>query len=276
MKVSYCEQGKQEWFDVRCGRITASEVGDALRKNLTGPLKGITSGDRENIMAFLAGEILTGMPDQMGYVSSYMERGTELEPDARRAYEREFGVMVEEVGFIFHPTIERSGSSPDGLIVGKHRGLEIKVPGIATHIKWMKEGVMPKQHVPQVQWNIDSAEYGEWDFISYCPTMPLGMQIFHKLVERDDSLISEMRDGVGEFLADTDRLVAKLREMYPAKVRNRPTEDFGEEGLTDDDLSDECFGAENVGKSKPTEEFFTTLKEISDASFNGWYERKMD
>ena len=63
-----------------------------------------------------------------------MERGQRLEPAARRAYERLFGVRVEESGLHPHPRHPNGlAASPDGIVLRPDGGLsdllvEIKVP----------------------------------------------------------------------------------------------------------------------------------------------------
>lgn len=219
MRIVECLQGSKQWFEARCGRVGASEMADALNVNTRGPLAGFTSAKRETLKAFLIGEILTGVPDMMGYVSKFMECGTELEPQAREAYEERFEVMVQPVGFFIHPTNDRSGASPDGLI-GEDGGLEIKVPGIATHIEYLEAGILPEEYEPQVMWNLACTGRTWWDFISYCPTMPYEMQIFKVRIYANAKRIAEMEDGLDKFLAETDKRIEQLKAKYPPIERN--------------------------------------------------------
>lgn len=237
MRIVECVQGKEAWFSARCGRVTASEMRDALKMNETGILKNITSAKREELKSFLIGEILTGIPDMMGYVSKFMERGTELEPEAREYYEERNEVMVQPVGFVIHPTNDRSGASPDGLI-SEDGGLEIKVPGIAKHVEYLDTpGLLPKEYEPQVMWNLACTGRAWWDFVSYCPTMSPEMRLFTVRVYANGKRIAEMEDGLDRFLSETDARIEKLRALYPPlPYRKPPIEDFGSEGLTEDDL----------------------------------------
>jgi putative phage-type endonuclease len=239
MRIVECKQGGHDWFMARCGRVTASEMADAIDLNVKGVLAGITSAKRETLKAFLIGEILTGEPDMMGYVSKYMERGTELEPEAREYYEERNEVMVQPVGFVIHPTNDRSGASPDGLI-GEDGGLEIKVPGIAKHVEYLDTpGLLPKEYEPQVMWNLACTGRAWWDFVSYCPTMSPEMRLFTVRVYASGKRIAEMEDGLDRFLSETDARIEKLRALYPPLPYRKPppAEDYGEEGLTEDDLA---------------------------------------
>jgi hypothetical protein len=106
-----------------------------------------------------------------------IEAGIENEPFARATYEVVTGLDVDQVGFVQHPTIERSGCSPDGL-VGTDGMVQIKCPLPHTHIYWMLGGTVPDEHEPQMHWEIDCCER-EWsDFVSYCPVFPAPLNLF--------------------------------------------------------------------------------------------------
>jgi hypothetical protein len=121
------EQRTEEWFAARCGKVTASRVADIIAKTKTGP-----SASRENYLAQLVCERLTGKPAE-SYSNSAMSMGNRgTEPFARAAYEARMDILVTEVGFIDHPWITMSGASPDGLAA--EGMVEIKCPNTATHI----------------------------------------------------------------------------------------------------------------------------------------------
>src|SRR5688572_8719913 len=120
------EQRSPEWFAARCGKVTASRIGDMLARTQKG-----WGAPRKHYLNALVGERLTGRPSPQRVVAS-MERRLELEPEARTAYEFYSDNDVTEVGFIDHPTIPFAGCSPDGLI-GDDGGLEIKNCDPATH-----------------------------------------------------------------------------------------------------------------------------------------------
>jgi hypothetical protein len=118
MKVIDAVQGTPEWLAARAGRVTASMI--------SGAYEARNSGFRD-YQAQLVAEILTGKPQGSDYTNVHMQYGTETEPLARSAYEAETGFSVDEVGLCIHPTIERAGASPDGL-VGNSGLVEIKCP----------------------------------------------------------------------------------------------------------------------------------------------------
>lgn len=206
-------QGSAAWLEARCGRITASRIADVLAVLK----RGGEGADRRNYRIELVAERLSGRVEDH-YVSPDMERGTYLEDEARSAYEIERGVMVETAGLILHPTFDYAGASPDGLI-GTDGGLEIKVPKMTTHIRWMLEGGVPEEHQPQCLWNMHCAERSWWDFESYCPDLP-GLETFVVRMERDDKRIAEIEEEVVRFNGEVERVMDDLRgRMKPRPER---------------------------------------------------------
>ena len=122
--MSEIEQGTPEWFAARLGKATGSRIADIIAKTKTG-----YSTSRANYAAQLVCERLTGKVAE-SFTNAAMQWGTETEPLARAAYEVKTGEMVDQVGFVDHPSIENSGASPDGL-VGLFGMLEIKCPNTA-------------------------------------------------------------------------------------------------------------------------------------------------
>lgn len=198
-------QGSQEWFDARIGKVTASRVADVLATIKTGE-----SASRKNYRMELVCQRLTGQRDE-GFTNSHMERGIELEPLARAAYEFKQGVTVTEVGFVDHPIIEMSGASPDG-IVGD--GLvEIKCPTAANHVDTLLSGKAPSKYIPQMQWQMACTGAKWCDFVSYCPTVGDNLALFVVRVDRDDEYIAETENAVKLFLTEVSDLTTKLKEL---------------------------------------------------------------
>jgi putative phage-type endonuclease len=199
------EQRTNEWFSARLGRVTASRVSDVIAKTKTG-----YSASRANYMAELIVERLTGAPTE-SYQNSAMIWGTNTEPLARAAYEVREGALVEEVGFVPHPTIEAAGCSPDGL-VGEDGLIEIKCPNTATHIEYLLDGNAPSKYIPQMQWQM-ACTGSQWvDFVSFDPRMPEDMQYAVYRVNRDNELIEKLEQEVEKFLAELDDKVEALKK----------------------------------------------------------------
>lgn len=187
MRAFNVQQGTAEWLQIRTGRLTASRMGDVMAKRKRGD--GELACRRDYRMELVC-ERLTGRASDH-YVSPAMDRGSEMEPFARAAYEVATGADVNQVGFILHPTMDFSGASPDSL-VDSDGGLEIKAPNTATHLEWMMAGIVPEEHQPQLLWNMACAERAWWDFLSFDDRLPPGLRIFACRMHRDDKRIAEM------------------------------------------------------------------------------------
>jgi putative phage-type endonuclease len=240
MKIIDCDQGSAEWLEARTGRVTASSVGDAIRFLRRGDKKGEESAARASYKAALVSEILTGRASDT-YVSSYMQHGTEMEPLARVAYERKHDVMVETVGFVIHPAIDRSGASPDGL-VGDDGGLEIKCPQTSTHLGYIFANELPAEYEPQVHWNMACTGRQWWDFVSFDPRLSPRYQLFVKRVYRDEMRCAEIELGVIQFLREVDETIERLKTLCPEpeqfKKQLRESLDQADGmGITDEDIA---------------------------------------
>lgn len=199
------EQRTDDWFKARLGKVTASRVADVVAKTKTG-----YSSSRENYMADLIVERLTGQKAST-FSNAAMEYGTLMEPNARAAYSARIGELVEEVGFIDHPTIAMSGASPDGLV--NDGCVEFKCPNTATHLEYLLAGKPPEKYVTQMQWQMACTERPWCDFVSYDSRLPEHLQMLIVRVPRDDKRIAELEDEVRKFLAELDEKVTKLKEL---------------------------------------------------------------
>lgn len=188
----------------RCGRITASRIADVMAKTKTGE-----SMSRANYAAQLVAERLTGFQAE-SFVSKEMERGTATEPFARASYERLRDVLVDEVGFIQHPTIARAGASPDGL-VGDDGMIECKAPNTATHIGYATSGVIPGKYQLQMLMQMAVTGRGWCDFVSFDDRLPEDMQTMIIRLHRDDKRIAEIEADVIRLDEEVEATIEKLR-----------------------------------------------------------------
>lgn len=152
------KQGSPEWFNLKLGKITGSRVKDVLKT------------DNLSLVDELIAEIITEQMEEC-YQSFEMQRGSELEPIARKAYEEFKGVSVEQVGFISSGKYPWLGLSPDGLIANGEKyvkGIEIKCPKTSTHVKYIRQNTLPNDYKPQVLlYFLVGKNIDEVDFISY-------------------------------------------------------------------------------------------------------------
>lgn len=192
------EQGSPEWLAARLGKPSAS----MFSKLITATGKPSSSAD--GYINQLIAERLTGQSEPL-YVTEWMARGTELEPEAREAYEFISGNDVIETGFILDTGFEY-GCSPDGLITDQG-GLEIKCPAPQTMVSYLRDNqVGVKKYWQQIQGCMWISQRKWWDFFAYHPEMP------HVLVrvERDDEYIAklaiEVQGAVAEILNQVEKL----------------------------------------------------------------------
>jgi hypothetical protein len=120
--------------------------------------------------------------------------------------------MVDQVGFVLHPIFDYAGASPDSL-VGEDGGLEIKCPKTSTHLKWMMAGEVPEEHQGQMYWNMLCCEREWWDFVSYDPRLPRGLQIFTKRLERDEARINQIEEAVVAFNGEVEDALKPLQAL---------------------------------------------------------------
>ena len=205
--MSELDQGSAEWLAARAGMITASRIADLMAKTKTGE-----SASRSNYRAQLVAERLTGKP-QDSFSNAAMQWGTEQEPMARSAYEILRGEMIEQVGFVPHPEIEKSGASPDGLI-GSDGLIEIKCPNTATHIEYAVSGKPPTKYLLQMLWQMECTGRKWCDFVSYDPRMPPDMQLFIVRINRDDERINEIKTEVIKLNSEIADQINKLGKVF--------------------------------------------------------------
>jgi len=204
--IETMEQGTDEWFAARVGKVTASRVADLIAKTKTG-----YSSSRDNYMAQLICERLTGQKAD-GFTNAAMQWGTETEPLARAAYEAFKDVLVDEVGFVPHPKILMAGASPDGL-VSDDGLLEIKCPNTATHIDTLLSETVPGKYNTQMQFQMACTDREWCDFVSFDNRLPTELQLFVKRVPRDNVFIRLIESEIVQFIAEMDEKINKLMKV---------------------------------------------------------------
>ena len=158
------EQGTEEWFDVRKGIITASSVKSLTAAATKKYPNGLGAGAR-TIAKMVAYEKVTNFETEL-INSYYIDRGNELEPVARKIYNKKNGVRVKEVGFALVKEFS-FGVSPDGLV--KADGMtEYKCPKYNTHMDTLERQGADPEYIPQMQMQMLATGRKWCDFVSYC------------------------------------------------------------------------------------------------------------
>ncbi len=158
VQIVDCEQGGEEWHQLRAGLVTVSEFGRFITAK-----RGDLSAQAIGYIAELIVESVEGPADD--YSNYYMDRGLLLEDEAAAWYDFKHDCETKKTGLVLG---HGAGWSPDRL-VGTKGAVEIKVPKASTHVKWLLSGGLPDEHRQQVHGAIHVGEL-EWiDFESYCP-----------------------------------------------------------------------------------------------------------
>lgn len=198
VQIFNCDQGTEEWHLARAGIPTASMFATVMASGRGGG----PSLTRAKYMRQLAGEVITGRPME-SYSNAHMERGHEMEPEARELYAFATDTVPEQVGFIRNV---QKGCSPDSLI-GANGMLEIKSKLPDLVIECWERGDFPPEHRAQCQGALWVAER-EWiDIVVYWPAMP----VFIKRAYRDEPYIAEMSKAVDQFNDELSALVERVR-----------------------------------------------------------------
>lgn len=200
--VHECAQSSPEWYAARLGKATASNFAAILA---SGEQKG-----RTTLMRKLAGEIMTGEP-QENYSSKEMEKGKELEPEIRDWYSRTKFADVKQVGFIFNPEIN-AGWSPDGLI-GDDGAIELKWHTPHVMISVLEKGTFPTEHLAQVQ---GALWVGRRQWIDYVAFSHQQIPKYVCRMTRNEGFIKELSNAVEIFNWDLAQLLKKIRSMGAA------------------------------------------------------------
>lgn len=202
-------QRTPEWYAARAGRATGSKADAVLAKIKTGE-----AAARRDYKLQLAVERLTGAPAEPGYVSVEMQRGIDLEPVAREAYEIETGEIVRSVGFL-SMSEHLAGCSPDGLIDGGLVGF--KCPKSTTHVDYLKRNRVPPEYVPQVThefWVASEAKF--YDFVSYDDRLPEDLRLFVVRSYREEFDLVGYERELLKFLGEVEQEVEALKKLRRA------------------------------------------------------------
>lgn len=178
-KIIDCEQGTEEWFASRLGKITASNFSKIVTT------KGKASASSKTLINRAVAELLTGEKED-GFKSEAMQRGNDLEEKALDYVNFTHGYDFKPVGFLDGGGW---GCSPDSLDLERKMGLELKCPLASTQVKYLYDGKLPTEYFQQVQGSMMVTGYSKWVFCSYHPLLDsLVLE-----VERDEEFITALR-----------------------------------------------------------------------------------
>ena len=180
MKIHNFEQRTDEWYAIRKGKMTASNAETIIANG-----KGL-----ETYIYNLMAEYYSSA-EKENYLNADMQRGIDLEPEARLEFEFYTDLDVQEVGFIEHN--EFIGVSPDGL-VGDNGLIEIKCPNDSIYFKLLLSNNIKPEYIAQMQMQMYVTERQYCYFVSYNPNFEKSLYI--KKINRDEEMIDKLKKGL--------------------------------------------------------------------------------
>jgi len=194
MTIHEVTQGSPEWHELRRTRFTASNFHKMFAKENTKTYQNFIN---EIVFARLTGEV------EEGYTNDFMKRGIELEPEAIEKYELGSFNKVHRVGFV--SLSDWVGCSPDGLI-GKDGMIQVKAPKATTLMEYYGSEV-PNDYYIQIQGEL-FVTGRQWSiFYVYHPKL----KPYQIGVERDEEMIKQIDEKLGECIKEAKRRINKLK-----------------------------------------------------------------
>ncbi|NGX60488.1 MAG: hypothetical protein KR126chlam3_01663, partial [Chlamydiae bacterium] len=172
------EQNTEEWLEFRKMKIGSSDAPIIMGKS---PWKTPQQLWEEKM----------GLRES-SYESTAMHRGKHLEPAARKAFEKETGLVVWP-NVLIHPEHEFIIASLDGITMDGKAAVEIKCPGQKTH-QMALNGEIPRHYQIQMQHQLAVTGLKEMFYYSYDGQRGVTLK-----VQRDNALIEALFEKEQEF-----------------------------------------------------------------------------
>lgn len=201
MIIHNFKQGSQEWHDIRKLKMTASHA-----QAIGNSGKGLET----YIYDLCADYLSSAEKEQLD--NEHIQRGNELEAQARFVYEAETGNTVQEVGFI--EIDDRVGCSPDGLI-GEQGLVEIKCPSDREYLKQMVLSSVKSEYVWQIQMQMLLCQRAWCDYVAYNPNFH--QPFFIKRIEPCEKKMGSIAAGLGHGKEMIDKILNQYKGVKDAK-----------------------------------------------------------
>lgn len=231
------EQGSAAWMEARTGMVTASRLKDIVARTKRGEYTEARSKYlTEKICERLTGDLYDH------YTNAAMQRGIDLEPVARVAYEATRGVQVKQIGVQCHPVIYGFMGSPDGL-VGDQGMIEIKTVWELTRFLTLCMTQDFSCFMDQIQGLLDCLGRLWCDLILFDDRLPhpKGLQIFR--IQRNEKHIAMLQREVKLFLEELDAETIRANEL----LGNAPVDPKVEHAIT---LAENLITIEHAAKER--------------------------
>lgn len=203
-------QNTNEWYKVRLGHFTGSQVGRLMKKG-RGKDAEWSADAITYIKEVVAERLLNPATIEIeDYFEEYLDLtiasskvmawGHDNEEKALNTYSTLTKQKVTRCGSLPHPTLDCFWDSPDGLLLEADGVVEVKCPLPKTHALYLMNAKTPDELLalkPEYYWQclahmaVSGAEFCDW--MSYCPflkpslhvvTIPRVEDTIHEMLER--------------------------------------------------------------------------------------------
>lgn len=223
------EQRTLDWHRARLGNITGSRVSELIK---SGRSKGSTFSETgKSYLLQLAAERMMNpiivedddyfaeYVDEQSVTTKAMRIGSKREEDAKKAFEREAGLTVEEVSSCRHDTIAHFAASPDGIIYRDMRPvacIEIKSPRQEAFMRYaalVKDAETLKAVKPEYYWQtqaeMECTGTTRCYFIAFNPWQRPSLHVAEILKSEDDCAL--LRERVQLANEEIDNLIKTMK-----------------------------------------------------------------
>lgn len=182
VKIYTNQQGTDEWLQDRSKHFTASTANELMMKS--------TNKGFQDLISRIAIERIVEKSIENGFQSASMERGLELEAEARQALEEIQFCKIKEYGFI--ELDEWIGASIDGEI-DKDQIIEIKCHEFKAHSRLLL-GIeeIENRYILQMQFSMWVTGTKSCIYFGYYP----GIKPFESLIMRDEEMIKAFQERI--------------------------------------------------------------------------------
>ena len=194
MKIYNFEQRTDEWYAIRKGKMTASNAETIIANG-----KGL-----ETYIYNLMAEYYSSA-EKENYINADMQRGIDLEPEAKIEFQFYTGLDIKEVGCV--ELNEYILVSPDGLI-GDDGLIEIKCPNDSIYFKLLLSNNIKPEYIAQMQMQMYVTDRQYCYFVSYNPNFEKSLYI--KKINRDEEMIDKLKKG----LERGTQLIKEIKENF--------------------------------------------------------------
>lgn len=204
------EQRSPEWFELRKGRFTSSDIDNLLKNGRAKDSIGDTFFS--HVFKSVEDEIFGEEDD---YDNADMERGRDLEPIAFRWLKEQKGldfIPVDQCGFFTYGDYE--GSSPDAL-VGSDTVAEIKAPRRSKFLSIVRNGIkaVDQKWISQVQHQMRVTGRTKGLLLFICEIK--GEAYYHQIeIDKDESIHAKMEERIQLGIKEKNQYKEYLTNKY--------------------------------------------------------------